>query len=68
MAEKRLSLPLAAIVILIITCLPQAVLASTRVVASQCSSSVTTTFCYTNLGDAITAAVAGDDIEIHPGT
>jgi len=61
-------LPCAATVLLAFVCVSHDAFASTRVVSSQCSSSTTVTYCYTTVGAAVTAAVAGDDIEIHPGT
>ena len=63
---------LAVAVILFTAILPKSVLATTRVVVtntSQCpADAVTNGTCYTSLAVAITAALAGDAIEIKPGT
>jgi parallel beta-helix repeat protein len=63
-------IPLTAFILFAI-CAPDAALATTRIVdssASVCDSSATPTPCYRTISAALTAAVSGDTIEIHPGT
>jgi hypothetical protein len=68
---KRSALLIAALFSMAALLTPEPVMALTRVVvqdAAQCPPDTVTNPCYVNVSDAITNAVAGDSIEIQPGT
>ncbi len=71
MIIKRSDILVAAFLSMVALLTPEPVMAKTIIVvqnSTQCPTDIVTTPCYLNVSDAITNALAGDSIEIKPGT